>query len=180
MNMRSLLKLAAASAVVAAISGCAVAPGDPYYDGGYSSGPVYSNGPVYGGPAYPVPVYTNRDRWEDMRDERERRAWRDRQGERDRARADWERDQRARDRDRDDRARRDADRARDDRARRDADRHNSDWARAQRERDLARAQRDQREAGNQPGRKPDGSPRTDFDRYNPKTGQWLPRQEDMP
>lgn len=180
MNKRSLLKLAGASAVLAVISGCATVPGDPYYDGG-SYGPGYDNRPVLGGG---YPVYHDRDRWEDMRDDRERRAWRERQGERDRARAQWDREQRdrdrdharARDRERDDRARRDAERARD----RDRDRNNTDWARAQRERDLARAQRDQQRAASQPGRKPDGSPRTDFDRYNPKTGQWMPRQEDMP
>ena len=26
----------------------------------------------------------------------------------------------------------------------------------------------------------DGSPRTDYDRYNPKTGLWMKRSEDMP
>ena len=47
-----------------------------------------------------------------------------------------------------------------------------------RDREAARRQQADRDRNNRTA--PNGGPRRDTDRYNPKTGQWLPRQEDMP
>ncbi|MCB1979058.1 MAG: hypothetical protein KDF25_06805 [Burkholderiaceae bacterium] len=187
MPAQRLLRLSAATALLAASAGCATAPGDPYYSGVYAPTPVYGGGIVYDSPgyatypAYPV-VRPGHDRWEDMRDERERRAWRQRQAERERAehdrlererdRARWERD-RERDHQR-------AQREREERARNDAQRQREKWERERRERELAERQREQRERASRNNRNSDGTPRTDYDRYNPKTGQFLPRSEDMP
>ena len=172
-------KLAAAAVLLVAATGCATVPGDPYYGGGYAPTPVYGSTTVYPSGVYPVyPAYAGRDRedrWEDMRNDRERRAWRERKAER-------ERDQRARD----EQARRDLDRQRDQRDQRDQwarqqrDKDIAQRQREQRERELAQRQRDQRARSNRNDRNTDGSPRTDYDRYNPKSGQWQPRSEDMP
>ncbi|MBW7834171.1 MAG: hypothetical protein H3C29_13250 [Simplicispira suum] len=187
MLSKRLPKIAAATVLLAATVGCATAPGDPYYSGAYEPTPVYGGGIIYDTPAYSTyPAYPvvrrDRDRWEDMRDDRERRAWRERQAarerserdrlERERDRAQWERD-RARDQNR-------AQREREERARNDAQRQRDQWERERRERELAQRQREQRERAGRNNRNSDGSPRTDYDRYNPKTGQFLPRSEDMP
>ncbi|WP_147414713.1 hypothetical protein [Simplicispira hankyongi] len=165
MTSNHVSKLAATAVLLAAATGCAV-PGDPYYSGGYAPTPVYGATTIYESGAYPAyPAYADRDRedrWEDMRNDRERRAWRERQAERER-----ERVQRARD----EQARRDLERQRDQR---------DQWARQQRERDLAQRQREQRSRATRNDRNSDGSPRTDYDRYNPSTGAWMPRSEDMP
>ena len=50
--------------------------------------------------------------------------------------------------------------------------------REMRDREAARRQQADRDRNNRTA--PNGGPRRDTDRYNPKTGQWLPRQEDMP
>ena len=90
MPSKRLLKITAASVLLAASAGCATAPGDPYYSGGYAPTPVYGAGVIYDAPgyatypAYPV-VRRDNDRWEDMRNDRERQAWRDRQAARERS-----------------------------------------------------------------------------------------------
>lgn len=178
MPSKRLLKITAASVLLAASAGCATAPGDPYYSGGYAPTPVYGAGVIYDAPgyatypAYPV-VRRDNDRWEDMRNDRERQAWREREAarERDRARGD-----------RDERARRDLERQRDQRRdwERQRDHDASQRDRERRERELAQRQREERARASRNNRNSDGSPRTDYDRYNPKTGQFLPRSEDMP
>lgn len=180
MLLKLLPKITAAAIVVTAAAGCATVPGDPYYSDGYAPTPIYGGAAVYdsGGytayPAYPVVVRRDRDdRWEDMRNDRERRAWREREAARQQERERWERDQRARkdiERQRD--QRRDWERQRDrDLSQRDRERR--DFENAQRERaERARAARNDRNA--------DGTPRTDYDRYNPKTGAFMKRSEDMP
>ena len=115
--------------------------------------------PVY--PVAPPPTqwrHTDRERWE-----RENRIY-----ERDRTR--WERD---RERDREQNARRERDQ-REQNARRDRDARE----REMREREEARRQQIERERRNRTA--PDGGPRRDYDRYNPSTGQWLPKSEDLP
>ena len=147
-------------------TGC-VSTGDPYYNDpppyhrGYEPGVMYPPGayPVY--PVAPPPTqwrHTDRERWE-----RENRIY-----ERDRAR--WERD---RERDREQNARRERDQ-REQNARRDRDARE----REMREREEARRQQIERERRNRTA--PDGGPRRDYDRYNPSTGQWLPKSEDLP
>ena len=147
-------------------TGC-VSTGDPYYNDpppyhrGYEPGVMYPPGayPVY--PVAPPPAqwrHTDRERWE-----RENRIY-----ERDRTR--WERD---RERDREQNARRERDQ-REQNARRDRDARE----REMREREEARRQQIERERRNRTA--PDGGPRRDYDRYNPSTGQWLPKSEDLP
>lgn len=147
-------------------TGC-VSTGDPYYNDpppyhrGYEPGVMYPPGayPVY--PVAPPPTqwrHTDRERWE-----RENRIY-----ERDRTR--WERD---RERDREQNARRERDQ-REQNARRDRDARE----REMREREEARRQQIERERRNRTA--PDGGPRRDYDRYNPSTGQWLPKSEDLP
>ena len=187
MPSKRFLKITAASVLLAASAGCATAPGDPYYSGGYAPTPVYGAGVIYDAPgyatypAYPV-VRRDNDRWEDMRNDRERQAWRDRQAarersDRDRIQRERDRTQWERDRDRDQNR---AQRERDERARGDAQHQRDQFERERRERELAQRQREQRERAGRNNRNSDGSPRTDYDRYNPKTGQFLPRSEDMP
>jgi hypothetical protein len=187
MTSKRLLKITAASVLLAASAGCATAPGDPYYSGVYAPTPVYGGGVIYDAPgystypAYPV-VRRDNDRWEDMRNDRERQAWRDRQAarersDRDRIQRERDRTQWERDRDRDQNR---AQRERDERARGDAQHQRDQFERERRERELAQRQREERARANRPGRNSDGTPRTDYDRYNPKSGQWLPRSEDMP
>ncbi len=195
MGFRRISTLMACAGALAAITGCATVPSDPYHDD-YSTGPVYDNAPVHGGayPAYPAPAYgsaypvypapayggsigyrdRDQDRWENMRNDRDRRAWRERQVDRERAHDRAERDRNAqRDRTAQDRQRDRAQRERDERARRDADRQRTD----SRQNDLGRAEQDR---AYQQSRNPDGTPRTDYERYNPSNGRWKPREADMP
>ncbi len=170
MQSNRFLKIAAASAVLAAATGCATVPGDPYYSGVYAPTPIYGGTTVYESgvypvyPAYPVARRDREDRWEDMRNDRDRRAWKERQEARERAQ--WQSNQR--DRDLAQRQQRERDLR----------------ARQLRERELARAQQQQqqqqRRNGDRNDRNADGSPRTDYDRYNPKTGSWLPRGDQLP
>lgn len=176
MPLTRFSKLTATAIVLAAATGCATVPGDPYYSGGYAPTPVYGGTAVYNSGVYPVYPVVRRDwddRWEDMRNDRERQAWREREAarERDRARGD-----------RDERARRDLERQRDQRRdwERQRDHDASQRDRERRERELAQRQREERARASRNNRNSDGSPRTDYDRYNPKTGQFLPRSEDMP
>lgn len=184
-------KLTATAIVLAAATGCATVPGDPYYSGGYAPTPVYGGAAVYNSgvyPAYPVVRRDRDDRWEDMRNDRERQAWREREAARERDRARGDRDERARrdlERQRDQRRdwerQRDRDAAQRDAAQRDAAQRNAAQRdRERRERELAQRQREERARASRNNRNSDGSPRTDYDRYNPKTGQFLPRSEDMP
>ena len=198
MPSKRLLKITAASVLLAASAGCATAPGDPYYSGGYAPTPVYGAGVIYDAPgyatypAYPV-VRRDNDRWEDMRNDRERQAWREREAKRKREQERVDRDARARrdmehqrDQRRDWERQRDQDAAQREAARRDtaqreaAQRNAAQRDRERRERDLAQRQREERARASRNNRNSDGSPRTDYDRYNPKTGQFLPRSEDMP
>lgn len=181
-------KFAAAALLIAAGAGCETMPGDPYYADRYAPAPVY--GGAYGGsavypsgaypvyPAYPVVDRDRRDRFEDMRDDRERRAWRERQRDRERMQ-------------RDERARRDLERQRDRRSELERQRDRRNDIERQRDRDLAQReadrrarqdadQRNSRAYSNGKGRRQDGSLRTDFDNYNPKTGSWLIHSDFLP
>ena len=166
MTPHFLTRTLALGAVALLATGC-VSTGDPYYNEpppyyrGYESGVMYPPGayPVY--PVAPPPAqwrHTDRERWE-----RENRIY-----ERDRTR--WERD---REREREQNARRERDQ-REQNARRDRDARE----REMREREEARRQQIERERRNRTA--PDGGPRRDYDRYNPSTGQWLPKSEDLP
>ena len=68
---------------------------------------------------------------------------------------------------------------------REQDRRNQqarDADRRQREREQAdRQRRDaERNRARAESRNPDGSPRTDYDRYNPSNGRWMPHADKMP
>ena len=160
------------SAVALLATGC-VSTGDPYYDPppyhrGYESGVMYPSGvyPVY--PVAPPPAEwrrTDRDRWERENRiyERERERW---EKERERARLERERER--------EQAARHERELREQNARRDREAR----AREIREREEARRQQAERERKNRTA--PDGGPRRDYDRYNPKTGQWMPKADDLP
>lgn len=175
MKLLRISKFAGAALLVTAGAGCETMAGDPYYADRYEPVPVYGGGygspyggsAVYPAGAYPVypayPIVDRRDRWEDMRNERERRAWRERQAARERERERIEREARQR---------REVERNRD----RDIAQHE----RRIREREIAERQRAQRERANRNDLNPDGSPRTDYDNYNPKTGSFLPRSDRLP
>lgn len=176
-------RILALGALALLASGCATTD-SPYYEARpyprQEPGIIYTPGayPVY--PVAPPPVEwrrTDRDRWE-----RENRIY-----ERDRDR--WERE-----RDRDQNARREREQ-REQNARRDRDAREREMRdreqreqnirrdreareREMRDREAARRQQADRDRNNRTA--PNGGPRRDYDRYNPKTGQWLPRQEDMP
>ncbi|MCO5111121.1 MAG: hypothetical protein R3E55_11370 [Burkholderiaceae bacterium] len=164
-------RILALGALALLASGCATTD-SPYYEARpyprQEPGIIYTPGayPVY--PVAPPPAEwrrTDRDRWERENRiyERDRERW---EKERDRAR--WERE-----RDREQNARRERDQ-REQNARRDRE------AREREMRDREEARRQQAERDRRNRTAPDGGPRRDYDRYNPKTGQWLPRQEDMP
>ena len=94
--------------------------------------------------------------------------WRERERDRDRAerernRAERDRIAREREQDRRNQQARDADR-------RQREREQADRQRRDAERNRARAE----------SRNPDGSPRTDYDRYNPSNGRWMPHADKMP
>lgn len=162
MNSSHLVRTLAAVAVALLATGCATT-GDPYY---YDAQPypTYPRGPepniIYGPapytvyPAAPPPDWrhSDRERWE--RDRRDRERW-ERERDRDHDRARLEREQREREA---------ARRERDIREREDARR-----VQAERERRI----REERRA-------PDGSPRRDYDRYNPSNGRWLPSSDNLP
>ena len=167
MTTTSLVRLLAASAVGVLLGGCVAVPADPYYD----AAPAY---PTYPGtypqtypnayPVYPMPHpgydarAAERERWEQNRD---RQAWREREQRQERERALQERrDQQERE-------------ARQKREQRDDDDAGGDDAELRR-------QQTERERRAQEGRTPSGERRTDYDRYNPSNGRWMPRQEDMP
>ena len=175
MTPHFLTRTLALGAVALLATGC-VSTGDPYYNEpppyyrGYESGVMYPPGayPVY--PVAPPPAqwrHTDRERWE-----RENRIY-----ERDRDR--WQREhnrtrvERERERERDLNARRERE-LREQNARRDRDA----GVREMREREEARRLQAERERRNRTA--PDGGPRRDYDRYNPSTGQWLPKSEDLP
>ncbi|MDY0107383.1 MAG: hypothetical protein RBS27_11975 [Giesbergeria sp.] len=173
MTSHLLQRTLAWGAVALLATGC-VSTGDPYYNDpppyyrGYESGVMYPPGayPVY--PVAPPPAEwrrTDRDRWE-----RENRIY-----ERDRER--WERERERtrldREREREQNARRERE-MREQNARRDRDLRNREI----REREEARRQQAERERNNRTA--PDGGPRRDYDRYNPSTGQWLPKANDLP
>ena len=168
MTRQLFTRTLALGAVALLVTGC-VSTGDPYYNApppyqrGYEPGVMYPPGayPVY--PVAPPPTQwrnTDRERWERENRiyERDRERW-----ERERDRTRWERE-----RDRDQNARREREQ-REQNARRDRD---------AREREQARREEAERDRRNRTA--PDGGPRRDYDRYNPRTGQWLPRQEDTP
>jgi hypothetical protein len=170
MPSRFLSRTLALSALALLATGC-VSTGDPYYEPapyhrGYEPGVIYPSGayPVY--PVAPPPAEwrrSDRDRWERENRiyERDRERW---EKERDRARWEREREQNAaRDRER-----------REQNARHDREAREREI----REREEARRQQAESDRRNRLG--PDGNPRRDYDRYNPRSGQWLPRQEDMP
>ena len=164
----TLARILSATLLGAMVTGCATVPGDPYYDPGYQQ-PGYIYGapqPVYSSPGYPGHYYGGRDR--DDRWERDRHRhnnnhndWRERERDKDRA----ERDRIAREREQDRRNQQARDAERRQREREQADRQRRDA-----ERNRARAE----------SRNPDGSPRTDYDRYNPSNGRWLPHADKMP
>ena len=164
----TLARILSATLLGAMVTGCATVPGDPYYDPGYQQ-PGYIYGapqPVYSSPGYPGYHYGGRDR--DDRWERDRHRhnnnhndWRER--ERDKDRAERDRIAREREQDRRDQQARDAER-------RQREREQADRQRRDAERNRARAE----------SRNPDGSPRTDYDRYNPSNGRWLPHADKMP
>lgn len=173
MTPRFLTHTLALGALALLATGC-VSTGDPYYNEpppyhrGYEPGVMYPPGayPVY--PVAPPPAqwrHTDRDRWERENRiyERDRERW---QREQERARLDRERE-------REQNARRDRE-IREQNARRDRDARE----REMREREEARRQQAERERRNRTA--PDGSPRRDYDRYNPKTGQWLPSADSLP
>jgi len=117
--------------------------------------------PVY--PVAPPPAEwrrTDRERWE-----RENRIY-----ERDRER--WERER--------DRARWEREREREQNARREREQREQNARRDREAREREEARREQAERDRRNRTAPDGGPRRDYDRYNPRSGQWLPRQEDMP
>jgi hypothetical protein len=154
-------------------TGC-VSTGDPYYNDpppyhrGYEPGVMYPPGayPVY--PVAPPPTqwrHTDRERWE-----RENRIY---ERDRDRWQREHDRTRVERERERDLNARRERE-LREQNARRDRDA----GVREMREREEARRQQAERERRNRTA--PDGGPRRDYDRYNPSTGQWLPKSEDLP
>ena len=177
MTTTSLVRLLAASAVGVLLGGCVAVPADPYYD----AAPAY---PTYPGtypqtypnayPVYPMPHpgydarAAERERWEQNRD---RQAWREREQRQERERALQER------RDQQEREASQKREQRDEQARRERDQRNHQ---ANERRDELRRQQTERERRAQEGRTPSGERRTDYDRYNPSNGRWMPRQEDMP
>lgn len=140
-------------------SGCATT------EGPYRAGPPGYPYP-YPGPSEPIiihspgvqpvyPVYPAPD-WRQSQRERER----------------WERDRERWDRDQRERAARERDaRARDQRER-DARERLQREQEARREQEMRERERRERERQN--------ANRRDYDRYNPRSGQWMPRSEDMP
>jgi len=141
-------------------SGCATT-GDPYYRESPVYGNPYPNNPpvIIQGPAayptYPAPPTSD---WRHNERERERleRERRDRER--------WERDQR-------------------DRQRWEQDRQREAREREAREREAREREARERQRREQDARRPPARPNTgrcDYDRYNPRTGQCMPRSEDMP
>ncbi len=168
MNPRFFTRPLALGSLALLVTGC-VSTGDPYYNGpppyhrGYEPGVMYPPGayPVY--PVAPPPAEwrrTDRERWE-----RENRIY-----ERDRER--WERER--------DRARWEREREREQNARREREQREQNTRRDREAREREEARREQAERDRRNRTAPDGGPRRDYDRYNPRSGQWLPRQEDMP
>lgn len=173
MTPHFLTRTLALGAVALLATGC-VSTGDPYYNEpppyyrGYESGVMYPPGayPVY--PVAPPPAqwrHTDRERWE-----RESRIY---ERDRDRWQREHDRTRVERERERDLNARRERE-LREQNARRDRDA----GVREMREREEARRLQAERERRNRTA--PDGGPRRDYDRYNPSTGQWLPKSEDLP
>ncbi|HCE30252.1 MAG TPA: hypothetical protein DET46_17635 [Comamonadaceae bacterium] len=173
MTPHFLTRTLALGAVALLATGC-VSTGDPYYNDpppyyrGYESGVMYPPGayPVY--PVAPPPAqwrHTDRERWE-----RENRIY---ERDRDRWQREHDRTRVERERERDLNARRERE-LREQNARRDRDA----GVREMREREEARRLQAERERRNRTA--PDGGPRRDYDRYNPSTGQWLPKSEDLP
>ncbi|MBA4114596.1 MAG: hypothetical protein C0492_14840 [Verminephrobacter sp.] len=173
MTPHFLTRTLALGAVALLATGC-VSTGDPYYNEpppyyrGYESGVMYPPGayPVY--PVAPPPAqwrHTDRERWE-----RENRIY---ERDRDRWQREHDRTRVERERERDLNARRERE-LREQNARRDRDA----GVREMREREEARRLQAERERRNRTA--PDGGPRRDYDRYNPSTGQWLPKSEDLP
>lgn len=173
MTPHFLTRTLALGAVALLATGC-VSTGDPYYNEpppyyrGYESGVMYPPGayPVY--PVAPPPAqwrHTDRERWE-----RENRIY---ERDRDRWQRGHDRTRVERERERDLNARRERE-LREQNARRDRDA----GVREMREREEARRLQAERERRNRTA--PDGGPRRDYDRYNPSTGQWLPKSEDLP
>lgn len=170
----TLARIISATVLGAVVTGCATVPGDPYYyEQGYQQ-PGYIYGaaqPVYSTPSYPAYYYGGHDRdnrWERDRHRHNNNDWRERERDRDRAerernRAERDRIAREREQDRRNQQARDADR-------RQREREHADRQRRDAERNRARAE----------SRNPDGSPRTDYDRYNPSNGRWLPHADKMP
>ncbi|HAU58392.1 MAG TPA: hypothetical protein DCW87_13110 [Comamonadaceae bacterium] len=173
MTPHFLTRTLALGALALLATGC-VSTGDPYYNEpppyyrGYESGVMYPPGayPVY--PVAPPPAqwrHTDRERWE-----RENRIY---ERDRDRWQREHDRTRVERERERDLNARRERE-LREQNARRDRDA----GVREMREREEARRLQAERERRNRTA--PDGGPRRDYDRYNPSTGQWLPKSEDLP
>ncbi len=173
MTPHFLTRTLALGALALLATGC-VSTGDPYYNDpppyyrGYESGVMYPPGayPVY--PVAPPPAqwrHTDRERWE-----RENRIY---ERDRDRWQREHDRTRVERERERDLNARRERE-LREQNARRDRDA----GVREMREREEARRLQAERERRNRTA--PDGGPRRDYDRYNPSTGQWLPKSEDLP
>ena len=175
----TLARILSVAVLGAAMTACATVPGDPYYEPGYQQpGYIYGTAqPVYSTPSYPAyqappPAYyyggrDRDDRWERDRN-RHNNDWRERERDRDRAerernRAERDRIAREREQDRRNQQARDADR-------RQREREQADRQRRDAERNRARAE----------SRNPDGSPRTDYDRYNPSNGRWMPQADKMP
>ena len=173
MTPHFLTRTLALGALALLATGC-VSTGDPYYNDpppyyrGYESGVMYPPGayPVY--PVAPPPAqwrHTDRERWE-----RENRIY---ERDRDRWQREHDRTRVERERERDLNARRERE-LREQNARRDRDA----GVREMREREEARRLQAERERRNRTA--PDGGPRRDYDRYNPSTGQWLPKANDLP
>lgn len=155
MNTSFLVRAFAAGALALVATGCATT-NDPYYD----PYPAYPRGPepgiIYGPGVYPVYPAPQPDWRHSDRDRRDRERWeRERERDKERDRARWEREQREREA---------ARREREIREREDARR-----VQAERERRI----REER-------KNPDGSPRRDYDRYNPSNGRWLPSGDNLP
>lgn len=173
MTSHLLQRTLAWGAMALLATGC-VSTGDPYYNDpppyyrGYESGVMYPPGayPVY--PVAPPPVEwrrTDRDRWE-----RENRIY---ERDRDRWQREHDRNRIDREREREQNARRERE-MREQNALHDRDLRNREL----RDREEARRQQAERERKNRTA--PDGGPRRDYDRYNPSTGQWLPKANDLP
>ena len=175
----TLARILSVAVLGAAMTACATVPGDPYYEPGYQQpGYIYGTAqPVYSTPSYPAyqapppaSSYGGRDRddrWERDRN-RHNNDWRER--ERDRDRAERERNRAERDR-----IAREREQARRNQQARDADRRQREREQADRQRRDAERNRARAESRN-----PDGSPRTDYDRYNPSNGRWMPHADKMP